>query len=70
MCDERATKPAVKRPSESVHVILNSLPSGDDPKGSFIRGKKSPSPAVIEALPETGNSKSEEPVNPGTVELR
>jgi len=25
ICDERATKPAVKRPSESVHVILKSL---------------------------------------------
>jgi acyl carrier protein len=26
VCDERATKPAVKIPSESVHVILISLP--------------------------------------------
>jgi hypothetical protein len=25
VCDERATKPAVKRPSESVHVIVNGL---------------------------------------------
>ena len=42
VCNERATKPAVKRPSESVHVIVNGLRSCREPRLRSCRLKAMP----------------------------